>query len=361
MLETYSKIIEDHEKRGFIERLDVDLEKPVEGYFLTHHPVHKNSLTSPIRIVFNASFNTSKEFVSLNECLEKGPSLITDIVNLLLNFRFNDIGIVSDIEKMFHMIGLHESHRKYARFIWLENSSDPNSKLIVYQFLVILFGTKSSSFVSIATVLKHLNLNPCDISDIIKRKMYVDNIINTVKTKIDAIKFYKISREIFKTGNFNLRCFASNCQDLNVLAASENAVEGNLDSVSILGLKWNCFSDIISLNKIKFEDSEILTKRIVLSIISKLYDPLGFMNPIIMRGKIYMQTSENPELLKKKPFLTLDQYLIITQIQNQINLIIYHIDNILNYLLIFNCFFTFNLIHDYSDSSILNPFRNIMF
>lgn len=56
-----------------------------------------------------------------------------------------------------------------------------------------------------------------------------------------------------------------------------------------LGMWWIAYSDNL---RYKFEvnaTSAILTKRVVLSSTAKLFDPLGFLLPVIIQAKIFLQ------------------------------------------------------------------------
>ena len=54
-----------------------------------------------LRVVFDGSTKDRLNDLSLNDCLKKGPNTASDI---LLKFRNNTIGIVSNVEKAFHQI-----------------------------------------------------------------------------------------------------------------------------------------------------------------------------------------------------------------------------------------------------------------
>ena len=72
LLNLYHNIITDQEARGFIERVkSTDTQSNV--HYLPHHPVKKESATTPIRIVYDCSSRQSKEHASLNDCLQVGP------------------------------------------------------------------------------------------------------------------------------------------------------------------------------------------------------------------------------------------------------------------------------------------------
>ncbi|GFW96579.1 uncharacterized protein TNCV_2846361 [Trichonephila clavipes] len=59
-------------------------------------------------------------------------------------------------------------------------------------------------------------------------------------------------------------------------------------SVKTLGISWKPFEDCFVF-KVSVSDKHIYTKREVLSVIAKLYDPLGFLGPVIAKAKVFLQ------------------------------------------------------------------------
>jgi len=92
------------------------------------------------------------------------------------------------------------------------------------------------------------------------------------------------------SAKFNPRSWASNCAELKTIASQEGTSDENT-SVNILGLHWNPDTDEIPLaSKLSILTYENLrTKREVLQDISKIFDPLGFVSPVVIRAKILMQ------------------------------------------------------------------------
>jgi len=70
------------------------------------------------RVVYDASAKP-KGGLSLNDCLEKGPSLIPSLVTILIGFRNQAIALSADIEKAFLQIGIDESDRDAIHFLWV--------------------------------------------------------------------------------------------------------------------------------------------------------------------------------------------------------------------------------------------------
>ena len=59
--------------------------------------------------------------------------------------------------------------------------------------------------------------------------------------------------------------------------------------VGVLGLRWTNDSDEISLKPKEITELKIVTKRTVLGLVSKFWDPLGLLNPSIIKYKISLQ------------------------------------------------------------------------
>ena len=79
---------------------------------------------------------------------------------------------------------------------------------------------------------------------------------------------------------------------LTSIATQEKTSDGgNSISINILGLRWNPTTDKIMLaTKSPPLTSDILiTKREILYHLSKIFDPLGFIAPVVIRGKILIQ------------------------------------------------------------------------
>ena len=123
-LQVYDRIMKEREARGFIERVENDRE--MSGHYLPHHTVKKDSVTTPIRVVFDCSCSSAGGNPSLNYCLQKGPALLNDLVAILLRFRTSPIAHVSEIEKAFLHIGLHEQDKGFTKLFWLSKPYEPD-------------------------------------------------------------------------------------------------------------------------------------------------------------------------------------------------------------------------------------------
>ena len=198
---------------------------------------------TPIGMVFDCSCRQGSNYPCLNDCLMIGLPCSNDLCAILVCFELYRFGISTDIEKAFLHIRLHPDDRDFTRFFWLTDPSDPYSRLCVYRFKVVPFGVASSPF-----ILKqhHLKQHTSTVLQDMLANLYVDNVISSCETEQQAVKYYRESRTIMSSANFNLRSWSSNSAELKGIANRENTSNNNT-SVNILGLRWNPTTDKISL------------------------------------------------------------------------------------------------------------------
>ena len=95
---------------------------------IPYFPVFKESSTTAVRIVYDASAKITSKALSPNDCLNTGPNLIQRLQNMLLTFRSHKITFTADIEKAFLQIELNTQDRDATRFFGSKMS--PNQRII---------------------------------------------------------------------------------------------------------------------------------------------------------------------------------------------------------------------------------------
>ncbi|XP_006815871.1 uncharacterized protein LOC102804328 [Saccoglossus kowalevskii] len=179
----YNSVITEQLRRGFIEKvIDDDISR---GHFIQHHPVEKQSSTTPVRVVYNCSAKY-RDQPSLNDRLESGPAIANDMLDILLRFRTPQIGLTSDIEKAFLNVNLADEDRQYTKFFWLQNADDPESDFEVYQFKSVLFGSTSSPFMLNAVIKTNLEAQSSQIANDLKNNIYIDNVLTGTENQKEA-------------------------------------------------------------------------------------------------------------------------------------------------------------------------------
>ncbi|XP_064083011.1 uncharacterized protein LOC135199025 [Macrobrachium nipponense] len=145
----YQGVIDKYLEAGFIYEVK---DPKIEGYYVPHFGIKKDSRTTPLRIVFNASSKVMNN-KSLNECLLPGPNLVELAYNLLLKFRMNKYAMLADISKAFHRVLLDPHDAKYTRFLWREVAG----RALTFAFRVVVFGITASPFLLQQVLSHHFN------------------------------------------------------------------------------------------------------------------------------------------------------------------------------------------------------------
>lgn len=290
-LKAYDSVLKEQLKAGIIEVVNEDslpMDHPV--HYLPHHCVLKNDKATKLRIVYDASAKT-KECASLNECLYRGPLMLEDLTGLLIRFREHQIGIVADVEKAFLQIGLQSYDRDVTRFLWLKDlhrEASPDN-MVHYRFCRVPFGVISSPFLLNATVRHHLNQSEgCTYNRRIGEDIYVDNLVTGGKTVEEALKLYLEAKDSFNKLSMNLREWNSNSQlFLNQIPKSDR--DSKDKTVKILGIEWELKQDKLRLEPNYDKSRTTNTKRSVLQATAAIYDPCGFVVPLVLPAKLFIQ------------------------------------------------------------------------
>ena len=263
LLKQYGAIIALQEHKGFIERV-ADTNCRNNAHYIPHHPVRKESSTTPIRIVYDCSCKQSCSSPSLNDCLYAGPPFLNNLSAILVRFRQHPFGLLADIEKAFLHVFLDETDRDYMRFLWLSDPSNASSSFVTYQFKVVLFGATSSPFMLSATLKFHLTQNVSATSKDLLHNLYVDNLVSGCESEEAAIQYFTESGSVLNSAGFNLHLWSSNSPLLQTTALQHKVAE-TTNPVKVVGLIWNTQTDSIHLFPCtSSENSIVVTKRAIL-------------------------------------------------------------------------------------------------
>ena len=284
----YQQLHESEVSANFIEQVNQDeVNRTSQKHYLMHFPVYKKDLqsTTPVRRVFNGSLAV-KNGCSLNDCMLKGQSLTPHIAKVLLRLRVKQYLLSSDVSKAFLRVILRESDRNYTLFFIRENWSDPDSELLIFRFRTVLFGSTSSPFLLNSTILEMLEQFGA-LDTLIE--IYVDNIFATVDSNQELLDVMDQSIKLFEKASMPLHEFASNSEFANGIFQDKGIFTKSTNKMKTLGYHWDFMKDTWSIENPDFILSEDTSKRTILSNISAVFDPLGFIMPPVLQSKALIQ------------------------------------------------------------------------
>ncbi|XP_071654107.1 uncharacterized protein [Temnothorax longispinosus] len=331
----YVQFMEDYETQGHMSLMGPgpDTSTKVEqSYILPHHPVIKpDSTTTKLRVVFNASAKTSLG-TSLNDKLFAGPNKQKSLFCIVLRFRSHPFVITADIAAMFRQILVCEEDRDLQLILW---RSDPSQPVQIFRMNTVTYGTACAPYLALSCLERlaieelerflkatltveemkkflEIRLKIEELKKFLEEALdnekseflqailvlledfYMDDVLSGASTIEGAIALRQQLSELLQRGQFQLRKWRSN--DPRIL---EELPESNDDNsflkidkegaMKTLGLLWDAQSDVLQYS-VSIEENSRVTKRLVLSQIAQIYDPLGLLGPVVIIAKCIMQS-----------------------------------------------------------------------
>ena len=264
-------------------------------WYLPHHPVKLPYKPGKIRRVCNAA--SKFKGVPLKDELLSGPDLLRNLVAIVFRFREYEIAMTADIESLFSQVAVPKEEWKRLRSLWRDKPSDTFG---IYEYTRHVFGAKSSPTCAnygFQQGERDKKVEFLEASFTIDRNFYIDDLIKSVDTPQQAIEFYRQLVETLKRSRFTLRKWAINCPEVteniplrNRLEANEVMLNAEPTSPSILVLEWKIDQDCLQVCRGPYKEcpSEI-TKRVVLSFVSSIFDSMGMFAPFTMRMRMLLK------------------------------------------------------------------------
>lgn len=280
---------------GHMEEIRRDRLPQSPHFYLPYHAIERpDSTTTKFRGVFNASCRGSNN-ISLNDLCYVGPTVQPPLISTLINFRIHRYPVTADAEKMYRQIWVHPTDSLLQLILFRRQ---PTEELKTFCLKTVTYGTTPAPYLA-TRVLNQLADDEAEhypLADpLLKRCFYVDDYLAGDDDEQRLVETNRQLIELLRSGGFNMRKWCSNSPPvLSNIPESLRNPESQLDigqsgSVKALGLFWHPYSDEFSFNVPEFSLSEPITKRLVLSELSRLFDPMGLVGAAIVGAKIFLQ------------------------------------------------------------------------
>ncbi|GBM56072.1 hypothetical protein AVEN_263000-1 [Araneus ventricosus] len=290
-LSLYTDFLREYEDLGHLESV-VESSEPPTLYYIPHHGVlRSDKLTTKLRVVFSASSPTTTG-ISLNDILMKGD-VIEDVFQTISRFRRHKFAFTTDIQKMYRQILIDPNQQDLQRIVW---KTGPNAEISAYCLKTVTYGMSNAPFLAIRTLQQLAEDEKSRFplaSEVLLHDTYMDDIVSGAPDLEIARRLQSQLRDALKSCGMTLHKWSSNSPELLLNSSLSTDVEHSFSvdtdlSVKTLGISWKPFQDRFVF-KVSISIKPSYTKREVLSVIARLYDPLGFLGPVLTRAKVLLQ------------------------------------------------------------------------
>ncbi|KFD61198.1 hypothetical protein M514_26631 [Trichuris suis] len=259
---------------------------PGRVWYLPHHGVCDPNKLNKLRIVFDASAKFGG--TSLNGHLTKGPDLTNSLVGILILFRSSPTW-----KKCFTKLAVPEADRSVLRFLWTNSEEGAPRTFQMNRQVFGLTSAPASCMYALKCAIETFAL--AEVTARCERQFYVGNYLDSFEFLEGAARVTRNFKEALMEGGFILTKWSSSKTELLEHFPETDRSDGIVNLrlsdrplENVLGLLWDQRSD--SFRFASGIDSRIVkTKRQMLSAVASLYDPLGFLAPVIVTAKLLMR------------------------------------------------------------------------
>lgn len=279
----YNKFMDAYESLG---HMTLAITPPTQTtYWIPHHCVQDK-----FRVVFDASTKTTTG-LSLNDVQLIGERLQGELTYILYRFRCFKFAVIADVVQMFRQVMVDRLHWEYQRIFWRTHPSEP---LKEYWLTCVTQGTASASFMAVRAMIQCARDNADKYplaARTIEENFYMDDGLFGADDEKEAVELVDQLIQCLGSSGFELGKWAFNHKETFsqfLTHVTQNEVD-IITEGSVLGLKWNPDTDELFLKIQPGHTMEIITKRQIVSEIARLYDPCGYIAPVIVSLKQIIQ------------------------------------------------------------------------
>ncbi|XP_062541974.1 uncharacterized protein LOC134209973 [Armigeres subalbatus] len=247
-----------------------------------------------------------------------GPTVQSDLISIVLRFCTHAVVLTADIPKMYRQIRMNQEDCRYQRILWWDAEGEER----VFELQTVTYGVASSPHhaegeervFELQTVTYGVASSPHHATralmqlardegqeyplavNVVEQDSYIDDFLTGGRSVEAVVAIYQELSSLLKKGGFGVHKFCSNRPEvLDVIPEHlhEKLVSfeetGETNTIKTLGLIWNPTGDYFGFH-VQLSGSKVSTmKRGVLSAIGRLFDPLGFLGPVVTLAKLIMQ------------------------------------------------------------------------
>ena len=242
--------------------------------------------------------------VCLNHAVLPGANLLNRLTDVLTRFRLGRFACMADLSKCFFQISIPEDQRDLFRLVWFKDNDIKLGETEIFRFCRHVWGINSSPYIALHAIQRLIEENPTKASrltlEAIENNRYMDDLLITAESLADIKVISRESKSLFETRGFRLCKWSANHLAKPVLLSipkcdlGSNIREIDLGSNSMpdskaLGLIWDVEKDCLKVHCNKnLTMPARLSRREMLRFLAGHFDPLGFVAPYLLGGKLIL-------------------------------------------------------------------------
>uniref|UniRef100_A0A1X7UDE7 Uncharacterized protein n=2 Tax=Amphimedon queenslandica TaxID=400682 RepID=A0A1X7UDE7_AMPQE len=198
-------------------------------------------------------------------------------------------------------------------FLWVSDANEYPPSIEVLRFARVIFGVACSPFLLNATIKYHLeSYHKSNSDDVAKlaQSMYVDNVISGMDNERDALNqflaftIYFLRRKLYDKVELGMyKIYSSN--DIHNPSGYAHKIMNIIFGVYLINHSkprsiYYIDTDELVLNLSEIvcdgNERECLTKRRMVSVVSRIFDPIGIASPVTVQAKLLLQELHNANI-----------------------------------------------------------------
>ncbi|XP_060665550.1 uncharacterized protein LOC132797788 [Drosophila nasuta] len=271
--EQYNAVLQEYVDLGHMTPISPQAIVTTPNFYLPHHAVFKpDSTTTKVRVVFNASCPSSNG-KSLNYILHSGPILQSDLTLQILRWRYYRYVFNADITKMYRQILMDSKHTPFQRILFRTSDGEIRD----FELNTVTFGVRLSWLYESSS------------------NLLMTYAWTRTHTREEAIRTIAEVCAALDSAVFPLRKSTSNHKSVLKDIPKDHLLREDFleledsSTAKTLGIRWQAHDDEFFFMPPEVAHQDSYTKREVLSQIAKLFDPAGWLDPFVIRAKIFIQ------------------------------------------------------------------------
>ncbi|XP_062708625.1 uncharacterized protein LOC134288285 [Aedes albopictus] len=296
--------IQEYQTKKYIHKAsaeELETSNQARVWYLPLNVVQNPKKPEKVRLVWDAAAQVRG--ISLNSMLLPGPDLLVPLTAVLQPFRERAIAFGGDLQEMFHQFTIREADKQAQRFVFrVDRDNDPEIFIMDVGTFGATCSPASAQYIKNHNASQYAEQYP-EAARSIVRLHYVDDYLDSADDVDEAVERAKQVRFIHSQAGFTIHKWISNSprfleelgeHNTEDKISLQHCNEGSAERV--LGLIWHPKEDVFMfLTAVRDDLAPYLlatarpTKRLALSCVMSLFDPLGLLAPFTLHRKILLQ------------------------------------------------------------------------